>query len=188
MSEEIEPQHLQRKASLYDRQSSTYQVNNNLESQKLQYAMQGRLRQLGCCEIEVVDEDLGLSAAGTVVRSAFERMVAEVCLGKVGGSGAGGIALCRNSREWQQLVEVYRVVDTLLIDHETVYAPRQGNDRLLLGLKGNLNEYELDLLCLWSVEARHAKARRGELVAIRWATKRVTTGPSLESALPMCKR
>ena len=88
MNEKIKSQHLQRKAILYIRQSSTYQVNNNLESQKLQYAIQGRLRQLGCCEIEVVDEDLGLSAAGTVVRSAFERMVAEVCLGKVAAVAA----------------------------------------------------------------------------------------------------
>ena len=70
----------------------------------------------------------------------------------------------RNSREWQQLVEVCRVVDTLLIDQETVYAPRQSNDRLLLGLKGSLNEYELDLLRQRSVEARREKARRGELI------------------------
>jgi DNA invertase Pin-like site-specific DNA recombinase len=70
----------------------------------------------------------------------------------------------RNSREWQQLVEMCRVVDTLLIDQDTVYAPRQGNDRLLLGLKGSLNEYELDLLRARAVEARYAKARRGELV------------------------
>jgi hypothetical protein len=70
----------------------------------------------------------------------------------------------RNSREWQQLVEVCRVVDTLLVDHETVYAPRQSNDRLLLGLKGSLNEYELDLLRHRSAEARRAKAQRGELV------------------------
>ena len=74
-------------------------------------------------------------------------MVAEVCLGKVGAVAAREVSrFARNSREWQQLVEVCRVVDTLLIDHETVYAPRQGNDRLLLGLKGSLNEYELDLL------------------------------------------
>ena len=52
----------------------------------------------------------------------------------------------------------------MLIDQETVYAPRQGNDRLLLGLKGSLNEYELDLLRQRSLSARHEKARRGELV------------------------
>src|SRR4051812_29501207 len=70
----------------------------------------------------------------------------------------------RNSRDWQQLIEMCRVVDTVLIDQETVYAPRHGNDRLLLGLKGSLNEYELDLLRQRSLSARYEKARRGELV------------------------
>jgi len=70
----------------------------------------------------------------------------------------------RNSRDWQQLIEMCRVVDTVLIDQETVYAPRHGNDRLLLGLKGSLNEYELDLLRQRSLSARHEKARRGELI------------------------
>src|SRR5262249_27240099 len=88
MTEKIQPQHLERKAILYIRQSSAYQVTHNLESQKLQYAMEQRLRQLGWREIEIVDEDLGRSAAGTVVRAGFERMVAEVCLGKVGAVAA----------------------------------------------------------------------------------------------------
>jgi DNA invertase Pin-like site-specific DNA recombinase len=165
MSEKIKPQHLERKAIVYVRQSSAYQVAHNLESQKLQYAMEKRLRQLGWCEIEVVDDDLGRSAAGTVARAGFERMVAEVCLGKVGAVAAREVSrFARNSRDWQQLVEVCRIVDTVLIDQETVYAPRQSNDRLLLGLKGSLNEYELDLLRQRSVEARHEKARRGELL------------------------
>ena len=165
MSDKIRSQHLQRKAILYVRQSSAYQVSHNLESQRLQYAMQERLQQLGWREIEVVDEDLGRSAAGMVTRAGFERMVAEVCLGKVGAVAAREVSrFARNSREWQQLVEVCRVVDTVLIDQETVYAPRQSNDRLLLGLKGSLNEYELDLLRQRSVEARREKARRGELL------------------------
>jgi DNA invertase Pin-like site-specific DNA recombinase len=165
MSDKIKPHHLERKAILYIRQSSVYQVNHNLESQKLQYAMEERLRQLGWREIEVVDDDLGRSAAGTVTRAGFERMVAEVCLGKVGAVAARELSrFARNSREWQQLIEVCRVVDTVLIDQETVYTPRQSNDRLLLGLKGSLNEYELDLLRQRSVEARRAKAQRGELI------------------------
>jgi DNA invertase Pin-like site-specific DNA recombinase len=165
MSEKIKSQHLARKAVLYVRQSSAYQVNHNPESQKLQYAMQERLGQLGWREVEVVDEDLGRSAAGTVNRSGFERMVAEVCLGKVGAVAAREVSrFARNSREWQQLVEVCRVVDTVLVDQDTVYAPRQSNDRLLLGLKGSLNEYELDLLRQRSLEARQEKAKRGELI------------------------
>src|SRR2546422_4724961 len=92
-------------------------------------------------------------------------MVAQVCMGQVGAVAAREVSrFARNSREWQQLVEVCRVVDTVLIDQESVYTPRQSNDRLLLGLKGSLNEYELDLLRQRSWEARREKARRGELI------------------------
>jgi DNA invertase Pin-like site-specific DNA recombinase len=165
MSEKIRPHHLERKAILYVRQSSAYQVNNNLESQKLQYAMEERLRILGWREVEVVDEDLGRSASGSVTRAGFERMVTEICLGQIGAVAAREVSrFARNNRDWQKLVEVCRVVDTLLIDQEMVYTPRQSNDRLLLGLKGSLNEYELDLLRQRSVEARLEKARRGELI------------------------
>jgi len=164
-ADKIGAAHLARKAILYVRQSSAHQVQHNRESRALQYAMRDRLTQLGWSQIEVIDDDLGCSAAGGVARSGFERMVAEVCLGKVGAVAAREVSrFARNSRDWQQLVEMCRVVDTLLIDQEMVYAPRQGNDRLLLGLKGSLNEYELDLLRQRSLSARHEKARRGELI------------------------
>src|SRR5216684_1384041 len=132
-ADKIGPQHRARKAVLYVRQSSVHQVQHNRESQGLQYAMRDRLLQLGWSQVEVIDEDLGCSAAGGTLRSRF----------------------ARNSRDWQQLVEMCRVVDTLLIDQEAIYAPRQGNDRLLLGLKGSLNEYELDLLRQRSLAARY---------------------------------
>ena len=165
MSDKISSHHLQRKAILYVRQSSSYQVIHNKESRRLQYAMRDRLSVLGWDEIEVVDEDLGQSAAGAVTRRGFERMVADVCLGKVGAVAAREVSrFARNSRDWQQLIEVCRIVDTLLIDQDVVYAPRLSNDRLLLGLKGSLNEYELDLLRQRSLEARYEKARRGDLV------------------------
>jgi DNA invertase Pin-like site-specific DNA recombinase len=163
--EKIGPQHLDRKAILYVRQSSAHQVLHNRESSALQYAMRDRLVTLGWSCIETVDDDLGRSAAGGVTRAGFDRMVAEVCLGKVGAVAAREVSrFARNSRDWQQLIEMCRVVDTVLIDQETVYAPRQGNDRLLLGLKGSLNEYELDLLRQRSLSARYEKARRGELI------------------------
>ena len=165
MSDKIFPRHTDRKAVLYVRQSSQYQVMHNDESRRLQYGMRVRLEQLGWNQVEVIDEDLGRSAAGGVTRTGFEQMVAEVCLGKVGAVAAREVSrFARNSREWQQLVEVCRVVDTLLIDQEMVYDPRRGNDRLLLGLKGTLNEYELELLRLRSWEARREKAKRGELI------------------------
>src|SRR3954467_10373118 len=164
-ADKIKSHHLARKAIVYVRQSSAHQVLHNPESRALQYAMRDRLAALGWSEIEVVDEDLGRSAAGGVARAGFERMVAEVCLGKVGAVAAREVSrFARNSRDWQQLIEMCRVVDTVLVDGEAVYAPRDSNDRLLLGLKGSLNEYELDLLRQRSLSARYAKARRGELV------------------------
>ena len=164
-SDKIRPHHLERKAILYVRQSSAHQVVHNRESSALQYAMRDRLTALGWSQIDTVDDDLGRSAAGGIARAGFERMVAEVCLGKVGAVAAREVSrFARNSRDWQQLIEMCRVVDTVLIDQEAVYAPRQGNDRLLLGLKGSLNEYELDLLRQRSLSARYEKARRGELV------------------------
>ena len=141
MSDKVKPHHVQRKAILYIRQSSAFQVQHNQESCRLQYAMKDRLEQLGWRDVDVIDEDLGRSGAGTVPRHGFERMVAEVCLGRVGAVAAREVSrFARNNCEWQQLVEMCRVVDTLLIDQDTVYAPRLGNDWLLLGLKGSLNE------------------------------------------------
>src|ERR1700675_1448106 len=164
MSEKIRPHHLERKAILYVRQSSAHQVLHNRESSALQYAMRDRLTALGWSRIEVIDDDLGRSAAGGITRVGFERMVAEVCLGKVGAVAAREVSrFARNSRDWQQLIEMCRVVDTLLIDQEMVYAPRQGNDRLLLGLKGSLNEDELDLLSPCSLSPPYEEARRGQL-------------------------
>src|SRR3974377_258077 len=165
ISDKLCAHHLERKAIFYVRQSSVHQVLHNRESSALQYAMRDRLTALGWSEIEVIDDDLGRSAAGGVQRAGFERMVAEVCLGKVGAVCAREVSrFARNSRDWQQLIEMCRVVDTVLVDQETIYAPRHGNDRLLLGLKGSLNEYELDLLRQRSLSARYEKARRGELV------------------------
>src|SRR5687768_15960376 len=154
---------------------------DNEESRRLQYAMRSRLQQLGWREIEDNDEALRRSAAGTVLRTDYERMVADVCLGNVGAVAAREVSrFARNSREWQQLVEVCRLVDTLLVDQDVVYAPRHSNDRLLLGLKGSLNEYELDLLRQRSVEARRAKAQRGELLVAAAVGYRKTDAPHVE--------
>jgi DNA invertase Pin-like site-specific DNA recombinase len=118
MSEKIKPHHIERKAILYVRQSSTFQVQNNLESYELQYAMRDRLCSLGWCDIEVIDEDLGRSAGGTVTRVGSEHMVAEVCLGQVGAVAAREVSrFARNSRKWQKLVEerTSQVVDSLML-------------------------------------------------------------------------
>ena len=165
ITDKVQPHHLERKALLYVRQSSAHQVLHNRESSALQYAHAGPPDRARLVGDRIIDDDLGRSAAGGVQRAGFERMVAEVCLGKVGAVCAREVSrFARNSRDWQQLIEMCRVVDTVQVDQETIYAPRHGNDRLLLGLKGSLNEYELDLLCQRSLSARYEKARRGELV------------------------
>ena len=124
MSDKITDHHRQRPAMLYVRQSSGYQVTHNTESRRLQYAMKQRLTELGWAQVEIVDEDLGRSAAGGVARAGFDRLVAAVCMGQVGAVAAREVSrFARNSRDWQKLVEICRVVDTLLIDHESVYVP-----------------------------------------------------------------
>ena len=182
ISDKVRAHHLARKAVLYVRQSSAHQVLHNRESSALQHAMRDRLAALGRSEVEVIDDDLGRSAAGNAQRAGFERMVAQVCLGKGGAVAAREVSrFARNSHDWQQLIEICRVVDTVLVDQETIYAPRLGNDRLLLGLKGSLNEYELDLLRQRSLAARYEKRlAASSLSAHRWASSRsatATTGP-----------
>jgi len=165
MIEKITARHLQRRAIVYVRQSSQYQLTHNVESKRLQYEMEKRVRDMGWHETEVIDEDLGRSGTTTAGRTGFQRMVSEVCLGKIGAVAAIEVSrFARNNRDWQQLIEMCAMVDTLLVDHEAVYDPRQPNDRLLLGLKGSMSEYEIDLFRQRSLTARWAKARRGELV------------------------
>lgn len=160
----IGEQHRARKALLYVRQSSLHQVEHHQESRRLQYAMQQRLESLGWQEVDVIDDDLGRSGESSATRAGFQRLVAEVCLGNVGAVAAREISrFARNNKDWYHLVELCRMFDTLLIDHEVVYDSRRANDRLLLGVKGSLSEYELDLLRIRAHEARHQKAARGEL-------------------------
>ena len=83
MSDKIKPVHLSRKAIVYIRQSSQFQVNHYQESKRLQYGMKTRISQMGWQSIEVIDDDLGRSASGAVQRCGFERMVAQVLPGTV---------------------------------------------------------------------------------------------------------
>src|SRR4051794_7048003 len=123
-ADKIGPQHRARKAVLYVRQSSAYQVHHNRESQGLQYAMRDRLAQLGWSQIEVIDEDLGCSAASGTTRAGFERMVAEVCLGKVGAVAAREVSrFARNNRDWHQLLELCSLFGVLIADGERLYEP-----------------------------------------------------------------
>jgi len=167
--------HLRRRAIVYIRQSSPIQVANNLESQRRQYALADQARQLGFQQVEVIDEDLGRSGSGQVDRPGFARLVAEVCDGNVGAIFCiEASRLARNGRDWHHLIELCGLVRALVVDPDGVYDPGLLNDRLLLGLKGTMSEFELNLLRQRCQEAIRQKAQRGELqfmlpTGYRWA-------------------
>jgi len=174
MNPKISPDHLKRRAVVYIRQSSPGQVVHNQESQRRQYGLADHARQLGFQKVEVIDEDLGRSGSGQVERPGFEHLVAEVCTGQVGAVLCiEASRLARNGRDWHHLIELCGLVRTIVIDPDGVYDPCILNDRLLLGLKGTMSEFELNLLRQRSLEAIRQKARRGELqfrlpVGFRW--------------------
>jgi DNA invertase Pin-like site-specific DNA recombinase len=170
----LQNSHLARKAVIYVRQSSMAQVHANLESQRRQYGLAERARQLGFSQVEVIDQDLGRSASGAELRPGFERLAALVLSGEVGAVLCiEASRLARNGRDWHHLMDLCALCDTLIIDPDGVYDPRHSNDRLLLGLKGSMSEFELSLLRQRSEEARKQKAARGELqfrlpVGLEW--------------------
>ena len=162
MSEKVKAHHLERGAYVYVRQSTPYQVRNNLESQERQYALEGRAQQLGFSKVVVIDEDLGRSGSGIQERPGFGRLLASVCQGLAGAVFAlEASRLARNNRDWHHLVDLCALTETLLIDSDGIYDPRQLNDRLVLGLKGTMSEFELGLLRQRAREAFEQKVRRG---------------------------
>lgn len=164
MHQKLNDSHLKRRAVVYVRQSSLGQVHSNLESQRRQYALEDRARELGFCEVIVIDDDLGRSGSGLVERPGFQRLVTEVCAGEVGAIFCiEASRLARNGRDWHHLIELCGMAAAVVVDADGIYDPRVLNDRLLLGLKGTMSEFELGLLRQRSYEAIRQKARRGEL-------------------------
>jgi DNA invertase Pin-like site-specific DNA recombinase len=162
MSEKIKGHHLERGAYVYVRQSTSYQVRNHLEGKERQYALAGRAEQLGFAKVVVIDEDLGRSGSGSQERPGFGRLLASVCQGLAGAVFAlEASRLARNNRDWHHLVDLCALTETLLIDSDGIYDPRQLNDRLILGLKGTMSEFELGLLRQRAREAFEQKVRRG---------------------------
>src|ERR1700737_444506 len=155
---------LKRKAVVYVRQSTQSQVMTNLESQRRQYDLVDLARQRGFVDVEIIDDDLGRSASGTVARPGFDRLVAWLCAGKVGAVLCFDASrLARNGRDWHHLLELCGLVEARVIDLDGVYNPCRPNDRLLLGMKGSISEFELGVLRARMLDAARAKARRGEL-------------------------
>lgn len=164
MSSKIGAEHLARGAIVYIRQSSMTQVLGNLESQKRQYGLVEAARAVGFSEVTVIDEDLGRSGSGLAARPGFQRLVAEVCAGAVGAVYCiEASRLARNGRDWHHLIDLCALTGALVVDPDGAYDPRLMNDRLLLGLKGTMSEYELSLLRQRGLAARNAKAGRGAL-------------------------
>src|SRR5262245_51895996 len=155
---------LARKALVYIRQSSPHAVLHHQESRRRQYELGDRAREVGFRQVDVIDADLGRSGPGLVERPGFQRLVAEVCTGEVGAVFCiEASRLARNGRDWHHLIELCGMVGSVVVDPDGIYDPAIVNDRLLLGLKGTMSEFELNLLRQRSLEAIRQKAGRGEL-------------------------
>ena len=135
MNAKLTAERLRRRALVYIRQSSPIQVTHNQESQRRQYALGDRARELGFADVMTIDDDLGRSGSGLIERPGFQRLVAEVCTGEVGAVlSLEASRLARNGRDWHHLIELCGMVGTVVIDHDGIYDPVLLNDRLLLGL------------------------------------------------------
>src|SRR6058998_983719 len=158
--------HLARTAYLYVRQSTLRQVKDNTESAERQYALRQRAVQLGWPseQIVVIDTDQGQSGASSADREGFQRLVADVGLGKAGiVLGLEVSRLARNNADWHRLLEICALSRTLICDEDGLYDPADFNDRLLLGLKGTMSEAELHFIRARLQGGILSKARRGEL-------------------------
>jgi DNA invertase Pin-like site-specific DNA recombinase len=158
--------HLARTAYLYVRQSTLRQVVSNTESTQRQYALRQRAVALGWPseQIVVIDQDQGHSGASAADREGFQRLVAEVGVGRAGiVLGLEVSRLARNNADWHRLLEICALTETLILDEDGLYDPGEFNDRLLLGLKGTMSEAELHFLRARLRGGILSKARRGEL-------------------------
>ncbi len=182
----LTPQHLERKAVIYIRQSSPKQVREHLDSQLTQRTLVERAQHLGWHpdRIEVFDGDLGQSATGRQERDDFKALAAEVALGHVGVVfGWQASRLARNNAEWYQLLDLATLFGTLIGDTDGLYDPRLYNDRLLLGLKGTMSEAEHYLMRQRLHAGRLSKVQRGAYVQrlptglVRLADNRVIKDP-----------
>jgi len=140
-------------------------VKNNIESQKLQYALAGRASALGFKQVDIIDKDLGASAAsGARLRPGFQALLARVALGDIGIILSRELSrLSRTDKDWCHLMEVCQIFNTLIGDDETVYDPNRFDDQLVLGIKGTISVAELGVLKMRLQQGKEAKAQRGEL-------------------------
>jgi DNA invertase Pin-like site-specific DNA recombinase len=165
-SELITSQHLSRRAVIYIRQSSPHQVLTNQESLRLQYALRQRAQQLGWRDedIQLIDADLGLTAAAAQHRQGFQQLIAAVTLGEVGIILSYEVTrLSHNCSDWDPLLDLCGYRRCLIADHDGIYDPATPNGRILLGLKGQLSEIELFTIRARLTAGLLNKAQRGDL-------------------------
>src|SRR5216683_1263036 len=164
--QKIRPDHLDRLAVIYVRQSTLFQVRENTGSTTRQYDLVKRAQDLGWtpARIQVVDQDQGQSGASSVGRDGFQWLVAEVGLGHVGAVLSLEVSrLARSCSDWYRLLEICALTETLVVDDEGVYDPGAHNDRLLLGFKGTMSEAELHWLHQRLQGGKLTKAEQGKL-------------------------
>ena len=165
MNEKISPEHLKRAAYVYVRQSTGHQVRQHHQGRQRQYALKERANELGFAKTVVIDEDQGRTGSGLVERPGFAELLSAVCRGDVGAVLAlEASRLARNNLDWHHLIELCALTQTLIIDADGVYDSRALNDRLLLGLKGTMSEFELSLFRQRAREAFERKIRSGHVM------------------------
>lgn len=167
LSAKVCAEHLERKAYVYVRQSTYYQVENHLESQRRQYNLAAHALELGWPRerVVVVDEDQGKSGSCANSRSGFGRLVTAVGLGEVGiVMSLEASRLARNSPDWHNLIYMSRYTGTLIADEHGIYDPSRATDRMVLGLRGQMSEMELDTSIHRMMAGRMNKAQRGEFL------------------------
>src|SRR3954465_2912214 len=164
-SPKIKPEHLARKALVYLRQSSDKQVRQNKESQRLQYDVAERMRNLGWKGGEVIDSDLGCSTGiASARREGFQRVLSSGGVGEVGSVGSWEVSrLSRTDKDWCRLLEVCQIFGTPIADEQHIYDLNSLDDQLVLGIKGTLSVVELKVLRQRMQAGQESKARRGEL-------------------------
>jgi DNA invertase Pin-like site-specific DNA recombinase len=163
--EKILPEHRERTAFVYARQSTYFQVMHNSTSTERQVGLVDLALTLGWerSRIELVTSDLGRSGKFSENRDGFQKLAADMGLGRVGAVfSLDASRLARSSADWHRLLEIAVLTRTLIVDEQTVYDPRDPNDRLVLGMKGTMADFELVWLRQRMEGGRWHRARQGE--------------------------
>jgi len=157
--------HRQRDAYVYVRQSTVQQTRQRIQGKERQYELDKKAADLGFSNVVIVDDDLGRSGTGVEYRPGFSKLLSAICEGKVGAVFAlEASRLARNNRDWHHLIDLCSLTNTLVVDDDGIYDPKHINDRLLLGLKGSMSEFELAIFRQRARESMERVVARGEVV------------------------